>query len=330
MLLGTLLESYFTRLRIHTQASPHTVNAYRTAVVSLVLFTEAHLKKNRSMMRVADITDEVVVAWLHKLGTVSKNSPQTVNARLAAVKSIFKFTEIKYPDYMAQSQQIRYIAMRKAVKKEPDYLTIDEMKVLIRQPDINTFLGKRDTLILQVLCQTAMRASEVTKVTKQDLQIIDGEYYLRCLGKGRKIRDTPLFKKTGQNLVSWAKQNDIHEHEPLFGTIRGKAAMSDDTLARLIKKHVATAIKECPSLAKKNITPHTFRHGTATALFTANADSAGISGFMGHASLSSIDSYRHSSPAMKRKALSRLPDRNLTAFDFEQLDQKTQDFLKNL
>jgi integrase len=138
-----------------------------------------------------------------------------------------------------------------------EFLTSEETTALLNAPDAATWLGRRDQLLLQVAVQTGLRNSELTRLRRQDVQLGSGAH-VRCLGKGRKARCTPLRSDVAARLSQWLAEQPADPTTPVFPTARGDA-MSSDALQRLVTRHIRTAGKTCPSLQRKKVTPHTLR-----------------------------------------------------------------------
>jgi site-specific recombinase XerD len=125
-------------------------------------------------------------------------------------------------------------------------------------PEHKTWFGRRDHSLLLVAVQTGLRVSELTGLQRRDVALGTGAH-VRCVGKGRKERCTPLAKTTVAVLKAWLREPPQHGTEVLFPNARG-GRLSPDGVADSLAKHVALASKSCPSLRKKHATPHVLRH----------------------------------------------------------------------
>ena len=138
------------------------------------------------------------------------------------------------------------------------YLTPDETDALLAAPDRSTWHGRRDHALLLLAVQTGLRVSELTGLTRQDIHLGAGPH-VRCHGKGRKDRATPLTSQTVKVMRTWLAELSPDPAGPLFPT-RPAAALCRDAVERLVAKHAATAADDCPSIKDKHVTPHTLRH----------------------------------------------------------------------
>ena len=190
-----------------------------------------------------------------------------------------------------------------------NYLTDPEIDALLAAPDRSTPTGRRDHALLLLAVQTGLRASELASLRRQDLNLGGG--WVRCEGKGRKERCTPLSRAARQVLRVWLREQDDDPAGPLFPSRTG-GHLTRSGIWRLVAKHTAAARARCPSLADKNITPHTLRHTAAMRLLRAPdpVDTATIALWLGHETLDSTNKYLHADMELKRRALDRTTPTN--------------------
>src|SRR5215467_14271559 len=143
------------------------------------------------------------------------------------------------------------------------------------------FLPCRANVIFAV--QTGMRASELLGLRCEDITLAPAAF-VRCQGKGRKLRSTPLRKDTIAVLRCWLAERQGQPSDPAFPTING-SALSHDAFQYLIDKHVAVASQDSPSLAEKRVTPHVLRHTLAMDLLHHGIDRSVIALWLGHESV---------------------------------------------
>jgi integrase/recombinase XerD len=195
-----------------------------------------------------------------------------------------------------------------SLKTPRSFLTTAEMDALLAAPDRSTWIGRRDHVLLAVALRTGLRLSELTGLRRQDVHLGTGAH-LKCLGKGRKRRDTPLDKPTAKLLRAWMHEQGGDPEDPLFPS-RRSARLSPDAVQRLVAKHVATARGNYPALAAKRITAHTLRHSCAMDLLTNGLDVAVLALWLGHEKLESVNAYLHADLSLKERALARRPPLN--------------------
>jgi len=184
-----------------------------------------------------------------------------------------------------------------------NFLSRPEIDALLTAPDQSTWFGRRDHALLLVAVQTGLRLSELTGLQRDDAFLGTGAH-VRCTGKGRKERCTPLTKATVAVLKSWLSEPTRHGAETLFPSAGG-GRLSPDSVADLLAKHVALACESCPSLRKKHVTPHVLRHSMAMGLLQAGVDRAVIALWLGHESVETTQIYLEANLAMKEEILTK-------------------------
>jgi integrase/recombinase XerD len=183
------------------------------------------------------------------------------------------------------------------------FLTTVEVQALLASPDRATRPGRRDYVLLLVAVQTGLRVSELTGLTCGDVTLGAGAN-LRCRGKGRKERCTPLTRPTARVVRDWLTERHGEPTDPLFPN-RAGGRLSADAVADLLAKHLATAADRCPSLKAKRVSPHTLRHTAAMTLLRAGVDTSTIALWLGHAGTKATQVYLHADLALKEAALAR-------------------------
>lgn len=298
------LQRFFTdRLLGQLGASPHTVASYRDTFRLLLKFATQHHRRKASDLKVEDLDAKLVSSFLKHLEHERHNSTRSRNNRLSAIHAFFEHVCLHEPGLARHCQQVLATPFKRFERGPVEYLTGDETTALLNAPDTATWLGRRDQLLLQVAVQTGLRNSELAKLRQQDVQLGTGAH-LRCLGKGRKARCTPLRLDVAARLARWLAEQPAESTRPLFPTAKGNA-MSSDALQRLVARHIRTAAKTCPSLQKKRVTPHTLRHTTAMDFLQRGVDITVIALWLGHESIQTTQIYLHADMAMKEKALAR-------------------------
>jgi site-specific recombinase XerD len=302
--LAPLLQKFFTdRLMLQRQASAHTVASYRDTFRLLLAFTAARSRRQPAQLRLVDLDAPQITAFLEHLQAERGNTTATRNARLAAICSFFRYAALHAPDHAAMIQRVLAIPPKRRDRAIVAYLTEIEIDALLAAPDRATWLGRRDHTLLLIAIHTGLRAGELISLRIRDVELDTGAH-LRCHGKGRKDRATPLTTATVKTLRTWLAENAASSDDPLFTTRQGRP-LSHDAVQRLVAKHAATAAATCPSLRDKHITPHTLRHSTAMMLLRAGVDLTVIALWLGHESTETTQIYLHADMAIKERALAR-------------------------
>jgi integrase/recombinase XerD len=265
--LAGLLQGFFTvRLIGQRSVSPHTVASYRDTFRLLLRFAQQRLKKEPSKLGLAEIDPPLLTAFLDDLEKERGNSARSRNARLAAIHSFFRYVALQEPEYAAQAQRVLAVPCKRYTRRPIDYLTSEEVEALLQAPDRKTWGGRRDAALLLVAVETGLRLSELIGLSCEDAVLNHGAH-VRCEGKGRKERCTPLRKETVKVLTAWLLERQAKPSDPLFPNARG-GTLSPDGVQYLLAKHVATAAARCTSLQNKRVTPHVLRHTAAMNLLS--------------------------------------------------------------
>jgi integrase/recombinase XerD len=319
-----LLETFFTeRLGRQKRASPHTVASYRDAFCLLLRFAQQHLHKAPSALTLDDLDAPMISAFLDYLEHQRGTSARSRNVRLAAIHAFFHYAALHVPSHSGLIQRVLAIPTKRYERTPIAFLTLDEIDALLAAPNQQTWAGRRDRTLLLVALQTGLRVSELIGLCWQDISFGRGAH-VRCQGKGRKARCTPLRQDAISALRAWQREQQGHPQQPVFPNARGEP-LSRDGVAYLLAKHVASAQKKCSSLQGKRVSPHVLRHNAAMELLHSGIDCAVIALWLGHESMDTTQIYLHASLELKQQALEKTtpvngqpgryrPDDDLLAF----------------
>ncbi|MBV9023836.1 MAG: site-specific integrase [Streptomycetaceae bacterium] len=270
-LLAPALEAFFTqRLEGQRHASPRTIGSYRDTWRLFLSYTLEQTGTAPATLDIAALDAALVSGFLAHLEQDRGNMTRTRNARLAAIRSFFKFAALRHPEHAGTIAQVLAIPAKKHGQRAVSYLTAAETTALLAAPDTGTWHGRRDHALLALAAQTGLRVTELTSLTRGDVQTGTGPN-VRCHGKGRKERVTPLTSSVTRVIRSWLREQPGNPSDPLFPTRTGHR-LSSDAVQDLVTKHVAAAAATCPSMQGKHVTPHTLRHSAAMALLHAGVD----------------------------------------------------------
>ena len=266
-----------------------------------------------------DLDAPTILAFLEHLEHDRGNSPRTRNARLAALRSMFRFAALRHPEHAELIARVIAIPQKRHDKPIVAFLNTSEINALLAAPDRDTWIGRRDHTLLALAIQTGLRVSELTNLNCSDLTLGPGGC-VQCLGKGRKARQTPLTNSTQKLLRSWLRERGGHPNEPLFPTSTG-TRLTRDAIARRITKHAAIAARQCPSLRAKQLTPHILRHTSAMQLLHAGVDTTLIALWLGHEDVRSTQIYIHADMTIKERTLARTSQPSTTPTRYQPRDR---------
>ena len=302
--IAPTLQAFFTDQLIgQRQASPHTIAAYRDTLRLLLSFAAQRLGTEPSRLDLGQLDAPLIGAFLDHLERERGCSARTRNARLAAIRSLYRYAALRHPEHAATIERVLAIPPKRFESNLVAFLTEEELNALLDAPDRSTWTGRRDHAIIMLAAQTGLRASEIVGLASGDIHLGPGAH-VTCLGKGRKQRITPLIHTTVTVLDTWLAERGGTESEPLFPTSTGRA-LSRDALDRRLAKHTTTAAEHCPSLNTKRITPHVLRHTAAMRLLHAGVDTTVIALWLGHEQVETTQIYVHADLALKESALAK-------------------------
>ena len=303
--VASLIERFFTeRLIRQRNVSPNTIASYRDTFRLLFTFAQARLRKPPSELTLDDLDAPFVGAFLADLETKRGAGVTTRNLRLTAVRSFFRFVSFEEPAHSALIQRVLAIPSKRHDKREVSFLTRPEIEAILGTPDRATWLGRRDYTLLLLAVQTGLRLSELIGLDRDAVHLGVGAH-VRCVGKGRKERCTPLSTHVRGALRAWLREPARKGATALIPNVHG-GRLSADSIQSLLAKHVRAAAETCPSLKTKRVSPHVLRHSAAMELLQAGVDSAVIALWLGHELVETTQTYLHAHIALKDAALAKL------------------------
>jgi len=299
--LASFLREHLPKER---RASQHTCEAYAQCFQLLLSFAADRLKIKPAKIEIERLDAPLILAFLAHLEKKRGNSARTRNARLAAINSFFRYLEYRVPSCLDQSRRVHAIPVKKTDQVLVSYLTREELQALLDAPDTSIVSGIRDRAMLHLTFAAGMRVSELVglQLDQIDRQSMSS---VHIMGKGRRERVLPLWKETAAAIRAWLKVRLTSGAPELFLNARGEA-MTRSGFEYILQKHVATAARSTPSLAKKRVSPHVLRHTCAMLTLQATRDVRKVSLWLGHAALQSTEVYLRADPTEKLEALAAM------------------------
>ena len=245
------------------QVSPHTVSSYRDTFRLLLHFANRRLHKQPSDLALEDLDAPLITAFLDDLEANRKITTRSRNLRLTAIRSFFHYAAYEEPAHASQIQRVLAIPAKRCLKGWVNFLDRAETEALLAAPDQRSWYGHRDYALLLVAVQTGLRLSELTGLRREDMHRGTAAH-VRCVGKGRRERCTPLTKQAVVTMKAWWSELP-KSTDWLFPNAQG-GRLSADAVQRLLAKYERIACDACPSLKKKRVTPHVLRHTLAMTL----------------------------------------------------------------
>ena len=279
--LDRVLRQYFDFLRLEKGVTLHTFHSYQFDLAKYRTFLAA--QKIQSAQKV---TEDHIADFLKEL-TKKNLAPRSIARILSAVRGFHRFL---VGEGIHDDDPTENIETPKRSKYLPGVLSVAEVDVVLRQPDIRQQLGLRDRAILEVLYATGVRVSELTNLKQSDL-MFDSDLIL-VFGKGSKERLVPI----GASAVDWVTryQREVRIHlarggksqDVLFLNFRG-GKLSRAAIRDMVAKYARAGG------IKKEVHPHTFRHSFATHLLEGGADLRAVQEMLGHVDISTTQIYTH-------------------------------------
>jgi site-specific recombinase XerD len=325
---AALLQAFFTdRLMSQRHASPNTIASHRDTFRLLLRFAQDRLKRTPSTLAVEELDATFIGAFLDHLEKERGNSPRSRNVRLAGIHSFFRYVAVSEPSLSAVAQHVLAIPSKRFKTRPIEFLTRPEIEALLAAPDRRTWGGRRDHALMLVAVQTGLRVSELVGLCVKDVVLGVGAH-VRCTGKGRKERCTPLRKEAVVALQAWFQECNARSSDPAFPSSRG-GHLSRDAVEHLVAKYAAAASKRCTTLKNKCVTPHVLRHTAAMELHLCGVDLSVIALWLGHESIETTQIYLHADMKQKEAALAKTQPFNVKPGRF-QPDDELLAFLQNL
>ena len=303
--LPALVQRFFCEhLLSQKQASAHTVASYRDTFRLLLRHAADRLGRQPMDMCVTDIDADLVGGFLSHVEECRANGARTRNLRRTAIRTFFRFVAVREPALLLHCQQVLAIPAKLHDRRIVDFLDPEESAALLDAPDLATRIGRRDRTLLLVALQTGLRVSELIALDVGDVTLDpEAQAHLRCRGKGRKDRATPLRSDSVAALRRWLRESGADAPgRPVFESNR-RDRFSRDGIERIVRKHARTAAQACPSLDEKRVSPHTLRHTAAMELLRDGVSCTVIALWLGHESAETTQVYLHADMEIKKRAM---------------------------
>lgn len=293
-------------LVVERNLARNTQQSYRDTLRLLLPGIAQRARRRIDLLRIEDLSADRVRGFLRDLEETRGCGIATRNQRLAAIHSLARFIGVHSPEHLQWCGEIQNVMTKKAPQSLVTYLEKDEMDALLASPDQGTAQGRRDYAMLLFLYNTGARADEAAHVQIADLDLaLTPDRDLSSVmirGKGNKLRQCPLWTTTVNELRRLVNGRD--ESESVFLNRRSQP-ITRFGIHDLVERHVAKVAVNLPSIAKKQVSPHTIRHTTATHLLRAGVDINTIRAWLGHVCLSTTNVYAEVDLAMKAQALAK-------------------------
>jgi integrase/recombinase XerD len=277
--LESEIRSFLNYLRVEKGLSENTLHAYRRDIEKFAVFVREH-KLNAAGVSRGNVVD--FLGSLYRKGLDSRS----VARNLVTIRNFFRFLLMEGIIPQDPAENIESPKFRQSL---PDFLNLEEVDRLLRQPDASTTIGLRDKAMIELMYSTGLRVSELCSLRVSDVQMDAG--CLRCIGKGNKERIVPVGRKAlagVQEYLRGSRPELLRGRSSPFLILNRKGGKLDrisfwKTLGEYGRK----------AGLRKALTPHMLRHSFATHLLDRGADLRSVQMMLGHSDISTTQIYTH-------------------------------------
>jgi integrase/recombinase XerD len=286
--------------------SSNTIASYRDTFKLFLTYCETCRGMHPEKLTMVRLTKEFVLGFLNWLETERHCSIHTRNQRLAVIHSFCRYIQKEFPENLYETQKILAIPNKKSEKPLVSYLTGDEMRIILSQPDSSTKKGFRDLVLLSVLYDTAARVDELINLKVKDVRLMNPAV-ITLHGKGNKVRLVPIMNNTKSMLACYLDTRKIRsgmaDTESLLFVNQRRQKLSRWGISYIINKYLEQAKTDTAFTVSFPVTPHIFRHSKAMHLLQSGVNLIYIRDFLGHNDCSTTEIYARADSEMKRKAI---------------------------
>lgn len=330
--IKTFLTIYLPEIRAK---STNTVKAYRDTLNLFFRFLKTKKNLSLHLVSINDISPSTIKEFLDWLNNERGCSLSTRNQRLSCIRTFYGYLaedNIELVDNYSKIQKINKTPIPDRILSS--MLTIDDIRLILKQPDTRSKTGLRDQFYMALLYDSGCRNSEILNLRLRDIHINSkDEGWIYVTGKGNKFRSTPISKNVIDIYKKYAEVFHAHSDKTqfLFYTNRKGIIdqMSNDNVARFINKYEVAARVINPNLP--HLHPHLFRHARAMHLYQAGMPLALVSEWLGHAQLETTLIYANADITMKQQAIAKVADSKNSIFtDVPFIHENDEDIIKKL
>ena len=286
-------------------ASQNTILSYRDTFKLFLKYCKAHEGIQAENVTLNLFTKELVSAFLYWIEEKRHCGISTRNQRLAAIHSFCRFMQTEDVIRLNQYQQIISISKKKAKSGTVNYMSLDAIRLILAQPDIEKESGRRDMVLLSLMYDSGARVQEMADLSVGDVRT-EFPATVKITGKGSKTRIVPLMEPTADIIRQYISDSGLSDSSkrsyPLFPN-RSGGKFTRAGIKYILNKYVQTARNENSGILPDVISPHSFRHSKAMHLLHAGVNLVYIRDILGHADLKTTEIYARIDGEMKRKAL---------------------------
>jgi integrase/recombinase XerD len=301
--LGEYFEIFLPDIK---RAKSNTISSYADSFAIFFEFIYEQKRKAHTNLAYKDFTPQLFDEYLLWLRNTKRYADSSIHPRFSALISFLKYASRRNMSALQAYSAAVGAEIPKTDRTEFPYFSLDEMRILLKLPKPNKYLGDRDLVLLSFLYETAARAQEVCDVCVKDIRF-GSPTKVKLTGKGGKAREIPVASDVADLLRYHLKKHDLnspeHRSEPLFSSQTNKK-MTPACVRSIVAKYAKQAKSENPNLfEQESYSPHSFRHSKAVHMAESGTSIIYIRNFLGHAFVSSTEIYARVGQAAVTKAL---------------------------
>lgn len=276
------IKGFKAYLKLEKGLSVHSIEAYLRDVGKLHEYIHlSDADKLPQAVSTEDLSQFLVV--LNELGIHQRSQARL----LSGLRTFYKYLLL---EDIVENDPTELIDSPKLPRTIPDYLTVEEINLILAQIDMSRSDGQRNRAMFETLYGCGLRVSELVNLALTNLFLEEG--FIKVLGKGDKERLVPIDPASIKHIKNYKNLVRVHqdiqpgEEDLLFLNRRGK---------RLSRQYVFMALKDLVAKAgiDKKVSPHTFRHSFATHLVEGGASLRAVQEMLGHQSITTTEIYTH-------------------------------------
>lgn len=271
--------NFLKYLKYERGYSKNTIINYEKDINEFILFLD------ENNLNFKTLTYQNIRPYLMKLHDL-KYERSTISRKISSLRSFYKYLS---KENIVKDNPFLLVSLPKKDKKLPSFLYYNELEDLFDIPDMNTPLGQRNRLIIELLYATGIRVGELVNIKLDDIDLYNR--IIRITGKGNKMRDI-IFSDYCKKIMN------IYLNDGYLKLLKNKKSdylilnnHGDQITTRAIRYILNNIIKN--TSLKKHVSPHTLRHTFATHMLEAGADLLTVQELLGHESLSTTQIYTH-------------------------------------
>jgi integrase/recombinase XerD len=274
------IRGFLNYLRVEKALSQNTLDAYRRDLSKFTEYAAGRGLKKPGEIKRGHLLDFLGTLYARRLDA------RSVARHLVSLRQFFRFLMM---DELITADPSISVESPKFRKSLPEFLSVEEVELLLTQPDASTATGLRDKAMIELLYSAGLRVSELCGLAVDDLHSNAGS--LRCVGKGNKERLVPV----GRNALAVIQEYLNNSRPEILGERTSKYLFvnrNGNKLGRIVFWRLLGAYGRKAGL-RKALKPHMLRHSFATHLLDRGGDLRSVQLMLGHSDISTTQIYTH-------------------------------------